>query len=238
LRADARFVPLKRSLGAEAVIRRVLGVAVLAGVMIIALGFDRSLLTRLSLASTSGIEQSLADRFHPGRPGAAVATFAMPDLSGATAWLNSPPLSREALRGQVVPVDFWTYSCINCLRTLPYVRAWADKYKDSGLIVIGVHTPEFAFEKDPGNVRRAVRDLAVGYPVALDNDYKVWESFDNRYWPADYLVDVNGRIRHHHFGEGGYDESEKEIQALLKERDGGLSVTGLVGTCGQLDGRG
>lgn len=141
----------------------------------------------------------------------------MPPLTGAVAWINSPPLTREALKGKVVLVDFWTYSCINCLRTLPYVRAWAEKYKDQGLVVIGVHTPEFAFEKNIDNVRRAVTDLKVGYPVAVDNDYAIWRAFQNNYWPAHYFIDAEGHIRHHHFGEGRYDESERVIQELLAE---------------------
>ena len=114
-------------------------------------------------------------------------------------------------------VDFWTYSCINCLRALPYVKAWHERYKDHGLVVIGVHTPEFAFEKDEGNVRRAVQDLAVTYPVALDNDYAIWRAFNNRYWPAHYFIDANGQIRGHHFGEGEYDESERLIRRLLQD---------------------
>ena len=114
-------------------------------------------------------------------------------------------------------VDFWTYSCINCLRAIPYVRAWADKYKEQGLVVIGVHTPEFAFEKNVGNVRKAVADLEIDYPVAIDNDYAIWRAFDNQYWPAHYFIDAQGRIRHHHFGEGDYDESERVIQQLLAE---------------------
>ena len=126
----------------------------------------------------------------------------MPSLGGATSWLNSPPLTAEMLRGKVVLVDFWTYSCINCLRSLPYVKAWYAKYKDHGLVVIGVHAPEFAFEKDPDNVRKAVRDLGVQYPVALDNDYAIWRGFDNHYWPAHYFIDAKGQIRGHHFGEG------------------------------------
>ena len=161
-------------------------------------------------------------------PGAAAGPQTMPDLSGAVAWLNSPPLTRDQLKGHVVLVDFWTYSCINCLRSIPYVRAWAEKYKDSGLIVIGVHTPEFAFEKDQDNVRQAVSELKITYPVALDNDYKIWKAFNNSYWPADYLVDATGHIRFHHFGEGKYDESEQQIQQLLKEHNPQLSVNGLV----------
>ena len=136
----------------------------------------------------------------------------MPPLTGAVEWLNSAPLTREELKGKVVLIDFWTYSCINCLRTIPYVRAWAEKYKDQGLVVIGVHTPEFAFEKDIGNVKGAVVDLKIGYPVAVDNDYAIWRAFNNRYWPAHYFIDAEGRIRHHHFGEGSYDVSERVIQ--------------------------
>jgi cytochrome c biogenesis protein CcdA/thiol-disulfide isomerase/thioredoxin len=242
------FTALKRSLGAEVWIRSVLGVAVLAGVAAIALGLDRGVLTQISLASTSGVEQSLIDRFHPNtqaqndpqkKPGSMMMMSAsatgsaagpqeLPDLSGAVAWLNSPPLNRDQLKGHVVLIDFWTYSCINCLRSIPYVRAWADRYKDSGLVVIGVHTPEFAFEKDLDNVKRAVAELKITYPVALDDDYKIWKAFNNSYWPADYLIDATGKIRHHHFGEGKYDETEEQIQELLKEHNGQLSVNGLV----------
>jgi len=140
-----------------------------------------------------------------------------PSLAGAAAWLNSPPLTPAQLRGKVVLVDFWTYSCINCLRSLPYVRAWAEKYGDHGLVVIGVHAPEFAFEKDLNNVRRAVHDLRITYPVAVDNDLAIWQAFDNEYWPAHYFIDAQGRIRAHHFGEGDYDVSERTIQKLLAE---------------------
>jgi cytochrome c biogenesis protein CcdA/thiol-disulfide isomerase/thioredoxin len=149
-----------------------------------------------------------------------------PSLAGAVEWLNSPPLTLESLRGKVVLVDFWTYSCINCLRALPYVRAWAEKYKDKGLVVIGVHAPEFAFEKNIGNVRRAVADLKVDYPVAIDNDYAIWRAFKNEYWPAHYFIDAQGRIRHHHFGEGEYDESERIIQQLLAEAGHGAAMPG------------
>jgi cytochrome c biogenesis protein CcdA/thiol-disulfide isomerase/thioredoxin len=141
----------------------------------------------------------------------------MPSFAGATLWLNSAPLTPEALRGKVVMVDFWTYSCINCLRALPFVESWYEKYKDRGLVVIGVHAPEFAFEKDAGNVRRAVADLKITYPVALDNDYAIWQAFNNQYWPAHYFSDATGRIRAHHFGEGNYDESEQIIRKLLVE---------------------
>ena len=145
----------------------------------------------------------------------------MPSLDGATGWLNSPPLTVAGLHGRVVLVNFWTYTCINWLRTLPYVRAWADKYQDQGLIVLGVHTPEFDVEHDLDNVRRAVRDLRVHYPVAVDNDYTIWSAFDNHYWPALYLVDAQGKIRHHRFGEGGYEESEMILQQLLAEAGSG-----------------
>jgi thiol-disulfide isomerase/thioredoxin len=141
----------------------------------------------------------------------------LPDLSGATAWINSPALTPAALRGKVILVDFWTYSCINCLRTLPYIKAWYSRYKDSGLVVIGVHTPEFPFEKDESNVRKAVHDLGIPYPVAMDNNYSIWRDFNNEYWPAHYFVDATGHIRYHHFGEGGYEESEKWIRSLLEE---------------------
>ena len=141
----------------------------------------------------------------------------LPSLGSATEWLNSPPLTAAGLRGNVVLVDFWTYTCINWLRTLPYVRAWAEKYKDHGLVVIGVHTPEFEVERDVDNVRRAAKDLRVNYPIAVDNDYAIWTAFDNHYWPALYFVDAQGQIRHHQFGEGDYEQSEMIIQQLLTE---------------------
>jgi cytochrome c biogenesis protein CcdA/thiol-disulfide isomerase/thioredoxin len=141
----------------------------------------------------------------------------LPSLNGAIQWLNSPPLTAQSLRGKVVLIDFWTYSCINCLRSLPYVKAWADKYKDQGLVVIGVHAPEFAFERNVDNVKKATHDLGIDYPVAIDNNYAIWRSLNNEYWPAHYFVDAQGRIRYHHFGEGGYAQSEKVIQQLLTE---------------------
>src|ERR1700733_15312890 len=141
----------------------------------------------------------------------------IPSFAGATLWLNSPPLTAEGLRGKVVVVDFWTYSCINCLRALPYVESWYQKYKDHGLVVIGVHAPEFAFEKDANNVRRAVADLKITYPVALDNDYAIWQAFNNQYWPAHYFIDATGHVRAHHFGEGNYDESEQTLRKLLTD---------------------
>jgi thiol-disulfide isomerase/thioredoxin len=144
----------------------------------------------------------------------------LPGFDGATGWLNSAPLTATDLRGKVVLVDFWTYTCINWLRTLGYVRAWAERYEDQGLLVVGVHTPEFPFEHDVENVRQAAKDMRVGYPIALDSDYAVWRAFSNRYWPAVYIADAQGRIRHHQFGEGGYEECERVIQQLLREAGG------------------
>jgi cytochrome c biogenesis protein CcdA/thiol-disulfide isomerase/thioredoxin len=235
------FAALKRGLGAGEWVRRGLGVAVLVGVAAIALGLDSGFLTRVSLASTDHIEQTLIGKIHPpaarttagsetrvvnpavagdpgsSAPGSLPVEGQLPALSGATGWLNSPPLTREGLRGKVVLVDFWTYSCINCLRSLPYVNGWYQKYKDHGLVVLGVHSPEFAFEKDVGNVQRAVHDLNVTYPVALDSNYEIWRAFDNQYWPAHYFIDAQGNIRGHHFGEGDYPESERIIRELLTE---------------------
>jgi cytochrome c biogenesis protein CcdA/thiol-disulfide isomerase/thioredoxin len=222
------FSMLKRSLSFEVWIRRGLGVLVILGVVAIALGWDTNLLTKFSFVNTAKAESHLVDALRPTKPASlpvnAIETAPvlgdegpMPDLGGAVAWLNSPPLSTKSLRGKVVLIDFWTYSCINCLRALPYVEAWSTKYKDVGLVVIGVHTPEFAFEKDRSNVEKAVRDLKVTYPVAIDSDYLVWRAFKNEYWPAHYFIDGKGRIRYHHFGEGEYAESEHVIQQLLKE---------------------
>jgi cytochrome c biogenesis protein CcdA/thiol-disulfide isomerase/thioredoxin len=228
------FAALKKSLGAGEWVRRGLGIAVLLAVAAIALGWDSSVLTRLSLAGTNRLEQSLLDAIKPDAAAAgSVNSMAMsmsgkssgalpvegdmPSLSGATAWLNSRPLSPEALRGKVVLVDFWTYSCINCLRALPFVKMWYEKYKDHGLVVIGVHAPEFAFEKNLANVRRAVSDLGITYPVALDDNYAIWQGFNNQYWPAHYFIDADGHIRSHHFGEGNYEESEQTIRRLLGE---------------------
>ncbi|MBL9071774.1 MAG: redoxin domain-containing protein [Sphingopyxis sp.] len=219
------FAAMKRSIRAGEWVRKALGAAVLAGVVAIGLGLDTGLLTRLSLASTARFEQSLLERLHPdgampkAMPGgdtlADMGPF--PSLAGATGWMNSPPLTAEGLRGKVVLIDFWTYSCINCLRTIPYVKAWEAKYRDKGLVVIGVHTPEFAFERDPDNVAKAIKDLGITYPVALDNRYAIWRGFDNRYWPAHYFIDAKGRVRAARFGEGHQAESEKIIQRLIAE---------------------
>jgi thiol-disulfide isomerase/thioredoxin len=233
---------MKNSLRFDIWIRRTLGAAVIIGVVAIALGWDTNLLAKISFVNTATAEEHLihafgAPKLAPTNVNAAEQTPALPDegpmpeLSGAVAWLNSPPLTRDSLRGKVVVVDFWTYSCINCLRALPYVEGWAAKYKDAGLVVIGVHTPEFAFEKERSNVEQAVRDLKITYPVAIDSSYKIWQAFHNEYWPAHYFIDGKGQIRHHHFGEGEYDESERVIQELLKENgakslaDGTINVT-------------
>jgi thiol-disulfide isomerase/thioredoxin len=159
-------------------------------------------------AFTCAIVATASGTGNPGR---------MPELDGAVAWLNSPPLSSKSLRGKVVLVNFWTYSCINSLRELAYIKAWATKYEDAGLVVIGVHSPEFGFEKDPANVKNAVSDLRVTFPVAIDSDRSIWSAFRNDYWPANYFIDRRGRIRHHHLGEGEYEKSERIIQELLRE---------------------
>jgi thiol-disulfide isomerase/thioredoxin len=163
----------------------------------------------------------------------AVGTYPLNGLSGANEWLNSPPLTAKQLKGKVVVVDFWDYSCINCIRAIPYVRAWADKYKADGLVVIGVHTPEFDIEKQLPNVQKAVKKFNVTFPVALDNDMRVWNAFHNQYWPADYFIDATGKVRFAHFGEGGYDESEKQIQQLLKEANSKVTASGSVNVRGQ-----
>ena len=233
------FAAMKRSLGAGEWIRRGLGVLMLAGAAAIALGWDTGALTQLSTASTGNLEQALIGRLGAAPDSVAPRTTAstgdtlpvegtLPPLDGAVQWLNSPPLSAEQLRGKVVLVDFWTYSCINCLRALPYVEAWAQKYRDQGLVVIGVHAPEFAFERDIGNVTRAAKQLGVTYPVAIDNNYAIWRGFNNQYWPAHYFVDAQGRVRYHHFGEGNYAESERVIQQLLREAGAKQVASGIA----------
>ena len=219
------FAAMKRSIGFGEGVRKALGVLMLAAVAFIALGLDTRLLAKLSTAQTFGFEHRLAQLLGMEEEELSTKVGAgklpvegpLPSLDGAVLWLNSPPLTREQLKGKVVLVDFWTYSCINCIRSVPYVRAWAERYKDKGLVVIGVHAPEFAFERDPANVRKAVADLGIRYPVALDNNLAIWRAFDNRYWPAHYLADAQGRIRYHHFGEGSTDETEAAIRSLLIE---------------------
>ncbi|PSH68468.1 cytochrome C biogenesis protein [Phyllobacterium brassicacearum] len=231
------FAVMKGSLGAGEWVRRALGIAVLCGVAAIGLGADTGILTRLSSSGTNRIEQALLNAVKPtaapdmsrdssmvlaGSSGMASRSDLpvegkFPSLDGAVEWLNSPPLTNEQLRGKVVLIDFWTYSCINCIRTVPYVRAWSEKYKDQGLVVIGVHAPEFAFEKKIDNVKKAISDFQITYPVAIDNNFKIWRAFRNSYWPAHYFIDAKGQIRYQHFGEGDHDKSEKVIQDLLAE---------------------
>ena len=140
-----------------------------------------------------------------------------PEFTGIDNWLNSPPLSMQQLRGKVVLVDFWTYTCINCIRTLPYVKSWHEKYKDKGLVVVGVHTPEYPFERSTSNVQSAIKRLGIPYPVAQDNRYATWQAYSNQYWPAVYLIDKQGRVVYTHFGEGAYQETEAKIRALLAQ---------------------
>ncbi|WP_421731607.1 cytochrome c biogenesis protein DipZ [Brevundimonas sp.] len=235
------FQTMKKSLGVGEWVRKGLGVLVLIGVAAIALGLDTGLLTRLSASGVNKVEQSLLTRVGAGQPSNTARApienlpieAAMPPLTGATGWLNSAPITAESLKGKVVVFDFWTYSCINCVRTLPYVRAWAAKYAPYGLVVIGVHTPEFAFEKSEPNVRAAIQRFGVTYPVAMDNDFAIWRAFQNQYWPAHYFVDAVGNIRYHHFGEGDYDHSERVIQQLLREAGRTDVPTDLVDIMGQ-----
>ena len=176
---------------------------------------------------------SLFSKRHTDEAGALPFEGQLAEFDGATGWLNSSPLSPADLRGQVVLVDFWTYTCINWLRTLGYVRAWAEKYEDQGLVLVGVHTPEFPFERDVDNVREAAKEMRVEYPIALDSDYAVWQAFSNHYWPAVYIADADGRIRHHQFGEGGYEECERIVQQLLREAGGDGISDDLVPSLGE-----
>lgn len=205
---------MKRRMGAGEHLRRILGVLVLVGVGVAALGAET--LARWAGPGTERLEQAILDRLPSAAP-ARQAAHATPlvGLSEATGWINTPPLNAADLRGKVVLIDFWTYSCINCVRSIPHVRAWDAAYRDKGLVVIGVHTPEFAFEKIPANVRNAVESMRIAYPVATDNDYGIWQAFANRYWPAHYLLDGEGRVRYTHFGEGNEAETEQAIRDLL-----------------------
>lgn len=224
------FARMKKSLGASERIRQVLGVLVLVGVAAIAFGLDTRVLAKLSSAQTSGIESSLARRLGASQAMDETATRTnaagelvlpvigkLPSLDGLGPWFNSAPLTTAQLKGKVVLVDFWTYSCINCLRTLPYLKAWDAQYRKDGLVIIGVHAPEFAFERDPANVAKAVKDLGIRYPVALDNQYRLWSALHNQYWPAHYFFDAQGRLRYFHHGEGEYAMSERVIRQLLAE---------------------
>ncbi|HEY6048921.1 MAG TPA: cytochrome c biogenesis protein DipZ [Sphingomicrobium sp.] len=224
------FARMKKSMGASERIRQVLGALVLVGVAAIALGLDTRVLAKFSSAQTAALESGLAQKLGVSRQmnESRARTNAMgelvlpvegtlPPLDGLGPWFNSPPLTHEQLKGKVVVIDFWTYSCINCLRSLPYLKAWDEKYRKDGLVIVGVHAPEFAFEREPANVARAVQDLGIRYPVALDNGYQLWNALHNQYWPAHYFVDAQGRVRYHHFGEGEYAMSERVIRQLLAE---------------------
>ena len=176
------------------------------------------------LAAGCGSGANPAAAVQAAAPPNAPASGQMPEFAGGTTWLNSTPLSREALRGKVVVVDFWTYSCINCLRALPFINAWYSHYKDSGLVIVGVHSPEFGFEKDRDNVQMAITRFGIVYPVVLDNDFAIWKAYNNRFWPAHFFIDATGKIRGHHFGEGKYEESERTIRELLTEAGATLPV--------------
>ena len=219
---------LKLSLPMTTWLRRGTGLAVLLAAVAIGTGTDDRLLAATSSQQSTSLEKSLLENvpkaidYVVSKAGASAmppleSQGAMPSLDGAVQWLNSPPLSSESLRGKVVLVDFWTYDCINCQHTLPYVNGWAKKYEKDGLVVIGVHTPEYGYEKIINNVREQVRKLDIHYPVAIDNQYAIWRAFNNQYWPAHYLIDAKGQVRYSHFGEGRYGEQEQVIQQLLQE---------------------
>jgi len=223
---------LKPSLPITAWLRRATGTLVLLAAVAIGTGADDRLLAATSSQQSASLEKSLLENvpkaidYVVSKAGASTmptldAQGAMPALDGAVQWLNSPPLSSESLRGKVVLVDFWTYDCINCQRTLPYVNDWAKKYEKDGLVVIGVHTPEYGYEKIINNVREQVRKLDIHYPVAIDNQYAIWRAFNNQYWPAHYFIDAKGQVRYSHFGEGRYGEQEQVIQQLLQEAKAG-----------------
>ncbi|CAN5918067.1 hypothetical protein BH11GEM1_BH11GEM1_09680 [soil metagenome] len=236
------FTFLKRAGAADVVIRRVLGTATLLTVIALFFGWDRTLFAKGGLVRTAGAEELLVSRLAP-RPasttpvGTSLDDFAadeaarstpialtqvdgvLPGFEGGTEWINSPTLTPAALRGKVVLVDFWTFECYNCLNALPHVKELYAKYKDRGFVVVGVHTPEFARERVPENVRREVSKLGINYPVVIDNDNKIWKAFHNQYWPAAYYADATGKMRFYHFGEGRYDEQDKVVAKLLAERD-------------------
>lgn len=222
---------LKLSLPVTAWLRRGVGLAALLVAVSIATGSQNKWLPGTSSEGAAAVENRLlsavpnAVDYLVSRVKAAVvpdvsSQGAMPSLSGATAWLNSPPLSQESLRGKVVLVDFWTFDCINCQHSIPYVNDWAKKYEKEGLVVIGVHTPEYPYERVIDNVRKRVASLGLNYPIAVDNDYAIWRAFDNQYWPAHYLIDARGQIRYTHFGEGDYGAQEQVIRQLLDEAHG------------------
>ncbi|OWQ40478.1 cytochrome C biogenesis protein [Pseudomonas lactis] len=218
---------LKASIPVTGWLRRATGFAVLAAALMISTGADKTLLAGASSEGVSVLEKGVLQSVPKvveylvskakAEPTLDNAQGPMPSLSGAVEWLNSPALTSESLRGKVVLVDFWTYDCINCQHTLPYVKDWAQRYEKDGLVVIGVHTPEYGFERIISNVRDQVKKLGITYPVAIDNNYAIWRNFDNQYWPAHYLIDAKGQVRFTHFGEGRYETQEKMIQQLLQE---------------------
>lgn len=218
---------LKPSIPVTGWLRRGAGVAVLAGAVMISTGADDVLLANTSSEGVSRVEKGLLETVPKvvdylvskvkADSSMDNAKGAMPSLTGAVEWINSPALSNESLKGKVVLVDFWTFDCINCKHTLPYVKDWAKKYGKDGLVVIGVHTPEYGFERIIDNVRDKVKEYGITYPVAIDNNYEIWRNFDNQYWPAHYLIDAKGQVRYTHFGEGSYETQEKMIQQLLEE---------------------
>lgn len=218
---------LKPSIPLTGWLRRGTGVAVLVAAAVIATGTDNKLLASTSSEGVTTVEQRLLESVPKvidyvvskvkADSTLDAAKGAMPSLAGAVQWLNSPALSNDSLRGKVVLVDFWTYDCINCQRTLPYVKDWAKKYEKDGLVVIGVHTPEYGYERIIDNVRDQVKKLGITYPVAIDNNYAIWRAFNNQYWPAHYLIDAKGQVRYTHFGEGRYETQEQMIRQLLEE---------------------
>ncbi|WP_367256687.1 cytochrome c biogenesis protein DipZ [Pseudomonas sp. stari2] len=219
---------LKPSIPFTGWFRRGAGVAVLAAAVVISTGADRTLLAGTSSEGVASVEKNVLEnapkvidyfisKVRADSTSDEQSKGAMPSLAGAVQWLNSPELKAESLRGKVVLVDFWTYDCINCQHTLPYVKAWEKKYGKDGLVVIGVHTPEYGYERIIDNVKDQVKKLGITYPVAIDNNYAIWRNFDNQYWPAHYLIDAKGQVRYTHFGEGRYEAQEQMIQQLLKE---------------------
>ncbi|MNF92552.1 Thiol-disulfide oxidoreductase YkuV [compost metagenome] len=218
---------LKASIPVTGWLRRGTGFAVLAAAVVISTGADKTLLAGTSSEGVSSIEKGVLESvpkvvdYLVSKVKADTsldnAQGPMPSLSGAVEWINSPALTNESLKGKVVLVDFWTYDCINCQHTLPYVNGWAKKYEKDGLVVIGVHTPEYGYEKIIDNVREQVRKLDIHYPVAIDNQYAIWRAFNNQYWPAHYFIDAKGQVRYSHFGEGRYGEQEQVIEQLLQE---------------------
>ncbi|QJP95072.1 cytochrome c biogenesis protein DipZ [Pseudomonas fluorescens] len=219
---------LKPSIPFTGWLRRGAGVAVLAAAAVISTGADKTLLAGTSSEGVASVEKNVLEnapkvidyfisKVRADSTSDEQGKGAMPSLAGAVQWLNSPELNAESLRGKVVLVDFWTYDCINCQHTLPYVKEWEKKYGKDGLVVIGVHTPEYAYERIIDNVKDQVKKLGITYPVAIDNNYAIWRNFDNQYWPAHYLIDAKGQVRYTHFGEGRYEAQEQMIQQLLKE---------------------